>query len=67
MTNSIKSIDDELLEEFKICYLNHSNHSQDDVIDWFSLSIGFFLAKGLNIKKAYELSLDARYKHEYWN
>lgn len=38
----------------------------DSRLDWYDLSIGFFLAKGLNIKEAHELASEVRYKYEYW-
>jgi hypothetical protein len=37
-----------------------------EALDWFALSFGFFLARGVSIEEAWQLSLDARYKHEYW-
>lgn len=34
--------------------------------DWYSLSLGFFLAQGLSIENSAELATRARYKDEYW-
>lgn len=35
--------------------------------DWTSLSIGYFIAKGLTINEAKNLAPIARYKYHYWN
>ena len=34
--------------------------------DWFDLSYGFFLAKGLSPDQAFEAASEARYTHQYW-
>jgi hypothetical protein len=34
--------------------------------DWKSLSIGFFVALGLTVEVAFDLSLHARYCRQYW-
>ena len=34
--------------------------------DWFSLSLGFFVALGFPYLAAWQMATDARYKHEYW-
>ena len=31
-------------------------------LDWFSLAIGYFIAKGLNPEDAYNLSIHVRYQ-----
>ena len=38
----------------------------DDEQDWFSLTLGFFLAKGLSAEEAHDLSRYVRYKLQYW-
>lgn len=38
-----------------------------DEQDWFSLSIGYFVAKGLAPAQAHRLALHARYKLQYWS
>ena len=35
-------------------------------LDWYALSIGFFLACGLNMDDAGRLACWARYSKEYW-
>lgn len=34
--------------------------------DWYSLTLGFFLAKGLTAREAHELSIYVRYTLQYW-
>lgn len=34
--------------------------------DWFSLSLGYFIAKGLTIDQAHDASLMSRYTFGYW-
>ena len=38
----------------------------DEERDWYALSLGYFLAKGLNIEDATDLALIVRYDLEYW-
>lgn len=38
----------------------------DDSLDWYSVSIGFFLARGVEIGMARALALKARHEHMYW-
>lgn len=35
-------------------------------LDWFSLSIGYFLAEGVPIEEAEVLAEETRYTHGYW-
>ncbi len=35
-------------------------------LDWFALSYGFFIAKGIEIERAHELSSWVRYNEQYW-
>jgi hypothetical protein len=37
-----------------------------DEQDWFSLTLGFFLAKGLTAEEAHDLSRHVRYQLHYW-
>jgi hypothetical protein len=34
--------------------------------DWFSLSLGYFIAKGIEPKRAHTLAIHARYNLLYW-
>jgi hypothetical protein len=34
--------------------------------DWFGISYGYFIAKGLSIDHAHKLSIIARYDYHYW-
>lgn len=34
--------------------------------DWYSLSLGYFLGKGLSLDEAHSLSLYVRYDEKYW-
>lgn len=57
----------EHLNSFRQDCCEHSAEiDPSDEQDWFSLSIGYFIAKGMPIMRAYELALHARYDHEYW-
>lgn len=38
-----------------------------DQYDWFSLSLGFFLALGLSLDVSHRLSLWCRYDQQYWH
>jgi hypothetical protein len=39
---------------------------EHDELDWFSLSVGFFLANGASIGEALGLAITARYNYQYW-
>lgn len=58
---------DALLEAFRkdVC-AKSAKIDPDESLDWFALSIGFFLARGATISKAHTLAIKARYKHHYW-
>lgn len=51
---------------------DHAETDEDKKIDaaesqdWFSLSLGYFLAKGLSVDEAHELSSYVRYDQKYW-
>lgn len=63
--NRLKYAD--ILESFKtdIC-ANAKTIDSEDEFDWYDLSIGYFLAKGLDIDAAVDLALIARYDEHYW-
>lgn len=60
------------LERFKQFCLAEMSANEDDKFDpceerdWFSLSLGFFAALGLNSRSANKLAGEARYTHHYW-
>lgn len=35
--------------------------------DWYSMSLGFFVACGLSIEEATRCADEVRYVHEYWS
>jgi hypothetical protein len=58
-----------LIEQFKNEVCGDFGIKLDDEIleiDWYSLSIGWFLAKGASVQDAADLAREARYKHQYW-
>lgn len=57
-----------LLEEFKKFAIENGKIVDSELteLDWYDMSIGWFLAKGASLNQAVECALDARYKHEYW-
>jgi len=57
----------ELLEKFRKEICERSKEiDEDSQQDWYSLSLGFFLACGATPQQAHELSIEVRYKHKYW-
>lgn len=56
-----------ITERFKgeVC-LKSGEVDPEEELDWFALSLGFFLAAGLNIDDAHRLSIWARYDAQYW-
>jgi hypothetical protein len=48
------------------CKSDAANRTELEVVDWHSLSIGFFIAHGLSVDTAIELANEARYTHQYW-
>jgi hypothetical protein len=58
---------EEALQSFKRNVCDRAEEvDPDDQYDWFSLSMGYFLAIGCTLNQAHNLSLDARYKEGYW-
>lgn len=55
------------LERFRdeVC-LRAKEVDPDEDQDWYALSLGFFLALGVTIKKAHRLAIYARYEAHYW-
>ncbi len=58
-------------KEFCLQEDNQSNidnkYDQNEELDWFSLSIGFFASLGLDSEESHELARISRYKYEYWS
>lgn len=38
----------------------------NEELDWFSMSIGYFIAKGLSVQDAFNLASEVRYVDEYF-
>lgn len=58
---------EKLFKEFKkdVC-LKAKEVDPGDEQDWFSLSLGYFLAKGCSPEESWDLSSEVRYDLEYW-
>lgn len=56
-----------IMYEFKteVCDKSQDIDPEEDE-DWSSLSLGYFLAKGLSIEEAQNLACEVRYTHHYW-
>lgn len=54
------------VEKFKAFCLSSTLDDKSDELDWYALSIGFFLALGLTEDEAFELALHVRYDKGYW-
>jgi len=55
------------VDDFKKDVCDDSNViDPNDELDWFTLSYGYFLAKGMNAVNAYTLSIIVRYDLRYW-
>lgn len=57
-----------LVDSFKedCCGLRAIAIDPDSERDWYDLSIGYFLAKGLSIDQVTDLALIVRYDLQYW-
>lgn len=55
------------LEKFKkeVCE-NSKEIDPNEEYDWYSLSLGFFLALGANVEDASKWCIEVRYDHRYW-
>lgn len=58
---------DPLLEDFRkeICESKEIIQATND-LNWFELSIGWFLAKGVDIDRAWDMAREVRYTYGYW-
>lgn len=56
-----------LLAAFKGFCQKHAGDTRLDDIQWYDMSVGWFLAKGAkDVDEAVELAVTARYDHQYW-
>jgi len=58
---------EEAYEKFKseVCSYPRTVDPGDEV-DWFDLSVGYFLALDFPIDEVYEMAREVRYKLNYW-
>lgn len=55
------------LEKFKAFCLNNEVDDTFDDLDWYALSIGFFIALDIkDLDRVSDLALHARYHCKYW-
>ena len=54
------------IEEFRDEVCNNGIDPHDEY-DWYSLSMGFFIAKGVTVERAEELSCMVRYDAHYFD
>lgn len=61
------------LDDFKALCLADAAQSDPELkidpgeeLDWFAMSLGFFLARGLSLDAAHAAALHARYEFHYW-
>lgn len=58
---------DKIINDFKVEVCNHYTEiDPDNEEDWYSLSIGYFLAKGLSVKESRITASKVRYTFHYW-
>jgi hypothetical protein len=58
----------EELKQFKLEICDRAKEvDPKDHLDWYSLSIGYFMAKRIDIKQAIALATIARYTYKYWD
>ena len=51
----------------KFCIeINEKDKEQLEELDWYAMSIGFFIAKGCDIDRAKKFAVKARYDCHYW-
>lgn len=56
---------DELVELYrKECHLRKLSFDLDDSLDWFSLTVGWAIARGLEPKEAWNFAIHIRYEAE---
>lgn len=60
--------EDLIIQRFRleVCRRGRAIDSSED-LDWFSLSIGFFIACGIKPARAYDLATHVRYDKQYWH
>jgi hypothetical protein len=56
-----------LLEQFRVDICLRAKEIDEAAdLDWYDMSIGYFLAKGADIEKAFYLARMARYRFQYF-
>ena len=56
-----------LIQEFrKFCESSRAKHELLNELNWYDMSIGWFLAKGISVSRAFKLARTVRYDSEYW-
>lgn len=55
----------ELFKNF--CQSEKAKDPELDELDWYDMSIGFFLALGLSVEDAYAVATECMYTRQYWN
>ncbi len=58
--------DQELFQQFKAEVCENPDLTDDFEMDWYSLSVGFWLARGVQLKRCHSLAVQARYEYRYW-
>ncbi len=54
-------------KNFEALSLETKKELDEDEIDWYALSLGFFIALKVPVDQAIELALYSRYQMEYWS
>lgn len=55
-----------LLEGFKEFCEENTDETLLEEIQWYDMSLGWFLARGADIETAIDLAVAARYDYGYW-
>jgi hypothetical protein len=55
------------VEAFKAFCRSTADAKEDfDELDWYDMSVGYFIGKGLPARDAFALASICRYKYQYW-
>lgn len=58
---------DEAISAFKnFCLSSQSEDEELEEVEWYDMSIGYFLALGLDVETSIEAAIECRYTHQYW-
>ena len=56
----------EVLDRFRtVCCMHHKRLDPSQEQDWFSMSLGFFVASGIGIDRSHTLAIHVRYELIY--